>query len=85
MHGELQIRFLLDAKTSLAMLLEEEHEDVLHKMKTILYKKTSGLVDVRDGGHKTRPCICGKHGKPIYVKTQSNALDGGQKNHAILE
>lgn len=34
------------------------------------------IVDVRNGGHHTGLCICGKRGKPIYVKTGSNILDG---------
>ena len=40
---------------------------------------------LRNGGHKNAPCICGKRGKPIYVKIGSNAMGGGQANHAIPE
>ena len=34
----------LDVKTSLRKLLDEEHEDHLHKMKEIMYQETLGLL-----------------------------------------
>ena len=44
-----------------------------------------GIIYVRNGGHKTKPCIDNKHDKPVYVEAMSDALDGHQTNHAVFE
>ena len=67
----------LDIKTSLKKLSEEEHKEYSHKIKKIMYQEAMGSLMLRDGGHKTRPQICNKCDKPIYVETWFNSLDGG--------
>jgi hypothetical protein len=47
--------------------------------------KCDGVINVCNGGHKSRPHICDKRGKSIYAETGSNALDGHEENHVILE
>ena len=59
----------LDAKTSLVKLLEEEYEEHLHKMKDILYQEAVGSLMYLTAA--TRPRICGKRGKSVYVQTGS--------------
>lgn len=57
--------------------------DVCTKIENLY--QSGGVVNVCNGGHKIGPRICDKHDKLIYVQTGSNALDGGQANHAILK
>ena len=47
--------------------------------------RSGGVIDVRNGGHKTGPRICSKHDKPVYVETGLDLLDGRQMYHALLE
>ena len=58
---------------------------IVFKNKIMKISKNDEIVDIRNGGHQTRFGICNKRGKPIYIETESNALDGGQANHKILE
>ena len=46
-------------------------------MKCKILCVSGGVIDVRNDGHKIGPRICGKRGKPIYVETGSDALNGG--------
>lgn len=75
------IRTSLDSKTSLIKLIDDEHEEYLYEIiiKKII-PKNGGVLDVGGGSDKTRPRICNKCGKPIYIKTRPKVLDGGKEN-----
>ena len=63
------IETLFNAKTLLSEVLEIEHEKHLHEIKEITYQETVGSLMYTMEAHMTRPRICDKRGKPIYVKT----------------
>lgn len=54
-------------------------------MKDHFVPRGNDVVDVRNGGYNIGSCICGRCGKPIYVKIRSNALFGGQTNPVKVE